>query len=167
MNQKAKAIPSAVSRRLHAHSVALFVEDRLGYLPLPMRTEEVQEFMRRLVRDAVRWMARDFVKGAERGIEQMAAMLEDPEYFVTLKERRRRVAESRAAYHEQQERERLERRLAPTALEIERERTSLERDIASTEKCLLQWRERLRYLNGLPNQPKHVRITDFKNQHEE
>lgn len=134
-----------------------------GLRSLPKQFRDEPGIRQRLISytaDVVRSVAYDFAKGAERGIEQAAKLLNDPDYYLTLKERRRRAQERHDAYQAQQDQERLERRLAPTAAQIEDEMAQVERYISDYERDLERWRDRLKTLKAMV--PKHVRITEFK-----
>jgi FMN phosphatase YigB (HAD superfamily) len=107
-------------------------------------------------------MSSAFATGAQRGVEQTAKLLKDPSYYETLRERRKREHQRFEQYQNAQQQERLERRLAPTAQQIEQEEIRLNEGIAEREADIQRYKERLAYLATLKNRPKHIRITDGK-----
>jgi FMN phosphatase YigB (HAD superfamily) len=152
--------PDVVSKRNHFTDVHDMVLDFWQRLPVEQRTElllgQLEYFTIRLIHS----VANDFATGADRGIEQTAKLLVDPEYYETLKTRRQRERERQEQYALTEHQEQLERTLAPTAIQIEQEEANLIRWISDAEASLVRYRERLQYLSTLKNRPKHVRISD-------
>lgn len=152
--------PPVVSQRNHFHSVACMVDMNMRQIPEHLRISGLREWLLSFTESVIQDVRWAFAKGAERGIEQTAELLCDPDYYVTLKERRRRERERHDAYEKQQEEERLERKLAPTAEQIEHEMADLETWIERDAAHIVRMRDRLVSLRAMV--PKHVRITDVK-----
>jgi len=131
------------------------IDGHWGYLPKELRTPELRAFLESYTKSVVRYLDDAFATGAQRGIEQTAKLLIDPEYYLTLKERRRKWREHTQARERQQEQERRERELCPTAEQIEDLRERLTENIADYERQIESWKERLL---ALPKNSKHVRM---------
>lgn len=151
----ASAPPPVVSKRNHFESVSSMVDSYWGRVPKELRTPELRKFLENYTDSLVRWVSHMFTVGAERGIEQTATLLCDPDYYLTLKERRKRDRERHEAYQKQQDIERLERQQCPTAEQVEKMRGDLTDRIAGHEKQIERWKEQLA---ALPENPKHVRM---------
>jgi hypothetical protein len=155
-------LPAVVSQRNHFDSVGSLVDLYWQRVPVEHRTEALRKFLLSYTKSVVNSVARNFVTGAERGIEQTAKLIIDPTYYETLKERRKREKVRHDEYQKAQEQEQHERRLAPTTEQIEREETDLHLWIAQSHENIERCQERLKYLATLKNRPKHVRITEAK-----
>ncbi len=153
--------PPVVSKRNHFLSAECLINcyfDRFlpEHPPRYLRTERVRAWLLKYTEDIIGHVAQSFAVGAQRGIEQTAKLLCDPDYYRTLKERRLRDSQRQKEYEAEQEAERLERELAPTGEQIEREISNLEKWIPDTESDLERMRERLKALRAMT--PKHVRM---------
>lgn len=151
--------PSAVSHRNHFDSAACLTERHITRLPVHIQTE-LRPWLMKFTESVIRDVAMSFATGAQRGIDQTASLLCDPDYYATRKERRKRERERNDAYQKEQDQSRLERQLAPTAEQIEQEMADLEQWIVQEEENLARHRARLGALKGFV--PKHVRITEVK-----
>lgn len=105
-------LPPVVNKRNEFGSIQAMVEDALGRYPEEGRIVSRQgmvEFLTRFAESVSRDCMYAYQKGADRGIEQAMNVMNDPEYYVTVKQRRKRAVERNAEYQEQQRVERLER----------------------------------------------------------
>jgi hypothetical protein len=161
--------PPVVGARNHFQSTREMAELAVGRLKLEepwvwddaMRARFL-EWLTGYSNRLVDWIADNFTTGAQRGIEQTAHLLQNPDYYETLKRRRERGRERMKAEQESQEREREERAQGGyTAAEIQSERESLEEQIRYHASCSAQLRARL---EALPTNPKLVRFTDLAKQ---
>jgi hypothetical protein len=160
-------MPPAVSKRNHFESVGLLVEDAFRNLPEEYRSPKLEQWLRWFAERLVRSVADNFATAAESGIQQAANLICDPDYYATLRERRRRHIERMKTDRARQEQEYQERRQCPTPQQIEQEIARLEQWIPEGEARLQSMKARLEQLRAM--KPRHFRITDLqrrKNQNE-
>jgi hypothetical protein len=105
-------IPPVVTKRNEFTSLQARVEDALYRFPEEGRVMTKAEMRRSLLTFAEQ-ITLDcmfaYQKGADKGIEQAAHLMNDPDYYETVKARRKRSAERQKEWDEQQRTERLER----------------------------------------------------------
>lgn len=112
-------VPPIVSRRNHFRAADELVQDALELMPDQFKHEKFEAWLLRYTETVIKSVASHYGLAAQRGIEQAADLLCDPEYYAKRREHR---AEARKQWREQQakqEWERAERQLAPTAEQIE------------------------------------------------
>jgi hypothetical protein len=127
----------AVTKRMHLFSIEDFVDSFLSNHnfnePLDLTDQHDLEnfrlWMIRLVENVVFHVAMDFAGAAKAGIDQAATLMQDPDYYETVKKRRRRSKQRDEEYQREQKKEQLRRELLPTKEEIEIEKAQLQRDI--------------------------------------
>jgi hypothetical protein len=150
-------IPPVVGKRNHFHSIGELVDQYCYRLKPEFKTPEMRAFFEHFADSVMRAVSRDFATAAERGIEQAVKLISDPEYYDTLKARRRRNLEEHEKYEQKQIQERLEREQCPTAAQVEQMRDTLTENIERYERQVRAWKERLA---ALPKNPKHVRMPE-------
>lgn len=161
----AAADKPVVGKRNEFTSTIAKAEDAIARLQLKdpwVWTDEARETFRLWLIDysdgLVRWMAFNFGTGAQRGIEQTAHLLSDPDYYDTLKNRRIREAQREKEREKKDARERDERKkLGMTAAEVEQLRERLERELLQSS---LHVEECKRRLSQLPRNPRLVRFSE-------
>jgi hypothetical protein len=121
-----------VDRVLDREETGVFTRAELGRLLMNFACE---------VKDACR---EAYSVGAARGIEQVATLLEDPDYYATVKERRKRELQRQEEYQKQQVVERAERDHDPAYRErhiadIRRAIDSTKKDLAGLEAHLTEY----------------------------
>lgn len=126
-------VPPVVSKRNHFTAAEEFVDDALSSLPRQCQHDDFRIWFRdwllRYTVLVIRHMAMHFATGAERGIEQTAALLCDPEFYATRRSRRDRQREQMRDQQAKQEWERLEREVAPTREQIDQQIKWSEREV--------------------------------------
>lgn len=110
---------AVVSQRNHFESADDLVENAIYQLPDQFKHPDFRIWMVKYTERVVRSVASAFGTGAQRGIEQAAELMCDPNFYETKRKRRaentKRMKEDRA----KQDWERVERTLTPTAEQIE------------------------------------------------
>ena len=110
--------PNVVSKQNHFTPADEFVEEAMPYLPEQFKHISFRPWLLRYTEGVIKQVATHFGTAAERGIEQAAELLCDPNFYETRKKRR---AEQRRNWKEQeakQEWDRIERQHCPTAEQI-------------------------------------------------
>ncbi len=79
--------------------------------------EKIRQRVRRWLCSVLRRTIWDLRKGSERGMDQILALMDDVNYYETVKKRRRRAREHQTEYREKERRKALERRPARGAVQ--------------------------------------------------
>lgn len=110
--------PPIVSKRNHFSPADEFVENHLFHLPKEYQHENFRKWLLHYTEVVIRGVARDFGTAAERGIEQAANLLCDPEFYETKKQERARWRKQMKEDKVKQDWERLEKETCPTKEQI-------------------------------------------------
>lgn len=108
-----------VSQRNHFESADDLVEDSVYRLPDQFKHPDFRAWLVRYTEATIRRVARSFIVGAERGIEQAAELMCDPDFYETKKKRRAENVKQNKERRAKEDWERIERTLTPTAEQIE------------------------------------------------
>jgi len=131
-------VPAVVSKRNHFSPASEIAEFAFAELPKALQTEEMRKFLLDYTEQVIRRVAHAFSEGASRGAEQSAKLLIDPEYYVTVKQRRRSWKKQLQESQDRQEAERIEREQCPTQEQIIQEAARLEEYIQE-ETARVAW----------------------------
>lgn len=104
--------PPVVSARNHFSPLLAIVEAELTNAwdeANLLSRNQLADLLMRVARRTAEECRHAFATGSEKGIAQALALLEDPEYYTTVKQRRKRDLERQAEYEKQQRVERAER----------------------------------------------------------
>lgn len=151
-------LPPIVGKRNHFESVQEVVDDATFSIcrMFPDWDEKatdrfrawLSEYSVRLLHE-IMWALKT---GADRGIEQAAALLRDPDYYQNRKRRDKLQRERRSEKRREEERQRLEKEIAgPTEAELRRKRAMLERQLAYYRERIQETEEELRMMPELKN----------------
>lgn len=112
-------IQPIVSQRNHFECADDLVENALHLLPNEFKHPNFRVWLVRYTERVIKSTASAFGVAAQRGIEQAAELLCDPKFYETKSKRRAETIKRMKEQRAQQEWERIERTLAPTAEQIE------------------------------------------------
>lgn len=153
---KTRTIPTIVSKRNEFRPADELVEDALPHLPDQFKHPDFRVWLLRYTEACIKSVASHFGIAAQRGIEQAAELLCDPDFYETRRQRRternKKMKEERA----KQEWERIERTLAPTVEQIEESIKWNERQLAYYQGIVLKHEEALHKLRQTA--PKHLQV---------
>ena len=155
--KKVAELPDVVGKRNHFEPVGQLIDETFARLPEKFKQPEMKLALQRHTHWVIATARHAFAVGAQRGIEQAARLIEDPEYYRTIKERRFREMARRREDEVRQAAEQLEMRSCPTAKQVEDLRRRLNNSIKEYESWIEDCRERL---DALPDKPKLVRFED-------
>lgn len=116
--KKEREVKQAVTKRMHLTSLPEVVEEMMGQLPrrlMDCGDDKVRETFRawltHLSETLTFQLAMDFQSAAKRGIEEAANLVQDPDYYETVKKRRRAAREQGERWRQEaQEREAMRER---------------------------------------------------------
>lgn len=104
----------------------------------PAALEGLREWLIPYTQHVIQRAMWDFTKGAQRGIEQMAQLIQDPDYYEKRKGRRKRGIESVKESQRRQESEQYMLTHHPTQEQLEQQIQRCEADIELWERLLRQ-----------------------------
>lgn len=148
--------PNVVSKRNEFTPADEFVENAMGYLPEQFQHVSFRPWLLRYTETVIKGVAYHFSTAADKGIQQAAELLCDPEYYETRKKRR---AEQRRSWKEQEAKqnwERIERQHCPTAEQIAQQIASCTNQITYHTDQLEKYKATLERLHDMT--PKNIRL---------
>lgn len=148
--------PNVVSKRNEFTPADEFVEDAMGHLPAQFQHADFRPWLLRYTELVIKRVAYHFSTAADRGIQQAAELLCDPEFYET---RKRRRLEQRRKWKEEeakQEWERIERKHCPTAEQIDQQIKWATQQIEYHTEQLTKYEAALERLQELT--PKNIRL---------
>lgn len=152
-----------VSKRNHVTSLDLLIEDLLeGWNGHAYDSREsLETLLKRFGQILITRVSWDFAKGATRGIEQMANLIQDPDYYETKQKRRKGEKRRQAEYQSDREREHYRRRFEPTPQEVAHDIADSLRSIEYHSKAISAAQVRLAELRALEAElPVPVDLSD-------
>ena len=149
-------IPAVVSKRNEFTPADEFVENAIPYLPVQYKDEKFRYWLLNYTETVIRGVAHHFGVAAERGIAQAAELLCDPEFYQTRKEKRKRWRQQMEEQQAKQKWDNMERRLCPTAEQIQHDIKWCEQQLAYHEDGVEKNKAALERLRGMS--PKNIRI---------
>lgn len=158
--KKAGAIPAVVSKRNEFSPADELVENHLPYLPEQFKHPDFRKWLTRYTEAVIKRVAHHFAVAAERGIEQAANLLCDPEFYETRRQRRAEWRRKMRENEAQAEWERLERLNCPTAEQIAEQIKWSERQVEYHRVELTKHEENLKRLRAMT--PKNIRLVPPK-----
>jgi hypothetical protein len=153
-------IPAVVSKRNEFTPADELVENALVYLPNQYQCVDFRKWLTHYTETVIKSVAHHFGVAAERGIEQAAELLCDPEFYET---RRQKRAKMRRDFMEQQAKqnwEQIERLNCPTAEQIAEQIKWSESQVAYHQGQLDKHEANLERLRVLT--PKNIRLVPSK-----
>jgi hypothetical protein len=133
------SIPAVVSKRNEFTPADEFVENAIPYLPAQYQDDKFRYWLLKYTETVIRGVASHFGTAAERGIEQAAELLCDPEFYQTRRQKRAKWRQQMEEQSAKQKWEAMERRLCPTADQIAHDIKWFEEQIeyheSSAAKC--------------------------------
>lgn len=156
----ANSIPPVVSKRNAFTPADEFVENAIPYLPQEFQHVNFRKWLLEYTERVIRGVAHHFGTAAERGIEQAANLLCDPEFYVTKRQRRAKWLKAMKDDQAKQEFDRMERKLCPTAEQIAQDIKWAEQQLAYHEEAAEKSRAALVHLRSL--NPKNIRLMPKK-----
>src|SRR5208337_1522309 len=158
--KKTGAIPAIISKRNEFSPADELVENHLPHLPAQFKHPDFRKWLTRYTETVIKQVAHHFGVAAQRGIEQTANLLCDPEFYETR--RQRRVAWRREMSEQQakQEWERLERQMCPTAEQIAVQIQWSEQQVKYHQVELAKHEQNLERLRAMT--PKNIRLVPPK-----
>ena len=151
-----KTIPAVVSKRNEFTPADEFVENALSSLPGQYQHDNFRAWLLHYTEGVIRLVAHHFGTAAERGIAQAAELLCDPEFYQTRKDKRKRWRQQMEEQQAKQKWDNMERRLCPTAEQIQHDIKLCEGQLAYHEDGVEKNRAALERLRGMS--PKNIRI---------
>lgn len=145
-----------VSKRNHFGPADELVEHGLISLPDEYKHEKFRVWLTRYTERVIKQIASDFAVGAQRGIEQTANLLCDPEFYETRRKARANFRKQMQEQQAAQEWERIERKTCPTAEQIADEIRWREREIIEAHQAIARSEKRLTELRAMA--PKNIRM---------
>lgn len=155
-----ETIPDVVSKRNHFRPAAELAEDALEYLPEQYKHPGFKSWLIRYTETVIRDVAYSFSTAAERGIQQAASLLCDPEYYATQRKRRMNERQRMQEEHAKQEWDRLERMNCPTAEQVGEQILFSERQVEYHRTELARYEASLERLRAI--EPKNIRLVPSK-----
>jgi hypothetical protein len=156
----ADAVPAVVSKRNQFDSAEELVEDALPYLPEQFKHPGFESWLQRYTETVIHSVSHSFSVAAERGIQQAAELICDPEYYATKRQRR---ARERILWKEQQakqEMERLECMSCPTAEQIAKQIMVCKQHAEYHREQLALYEKSIERLHAMV--PKNIRLVPAK-----
>lgn len=148
--------PNIVSKRNQFTPADEFVEDAMPYLPEQFKHDSFRAWLLRYTETVIKGVAYHFSTAADKGIQQAADLLCDPEFYETRKKRR---AEQKRSWKEQeakQEWERIEKQHCPTAEQITQQIKSCTGQVAYHTEQLEKYKAALEHWQEMT--PKNIRL---------
>jgi hypothetical protein len=152
----ASSIPAVVSKRNEFTPADEFVENAIPYLPEQFQHEKFHYWLLKYTETVIKGVAHHFGVAAERGIEQAAELLCDPEFYQTRRARRSKQRQQIQDQVDKQKWEAMERRLCPTAEQIQHDIKWCEGQLAYHESGVEKNKAALERLRAMT--PKNIRI---------
>jgi hypothetical protein len=152
----ATPIPAVVSKRNEFTPADEFVENNLPYLPQEFQHVNFRKWLLEYTERVIRGVAHHFGTAAERGIEQAANLLCDPDFYETKRQRRAKWRKDMKDQEAKQEFDRMERKLCPTAEQIAQDIKWAKQQLAYHEDGVEKCSATLAHLHSL--NPKNIRL---------
>lgn len=157
---KPRAIPAVVSKRNEFSPADELVETHLPYLPEQFKHPDFRKWLTRYTEAVIKKVAHHFGVAAERGIEQAAELLCDPEFYETRRQKRANWRRQMADQTAKQEWERMERQMCPTAEQIAEQIKWSEEQVKYHQVELAKHETNLERLRAM--RPKNIRLVPPK-----
>lgn len=154
-------IQPIVSKRNEFTPADEFVENAMPMLPAQFQHENFRGWLLRYTETVIQGVARHFGTAAERGIEQAANLLCDPEFYETRRKKRSEWNRKMREDQVKQDWERIERQMCPTAEQIEDQIKWGENQIFYHRGQIEKYKATLEKLRITV--PRNIRITEAKN----
>ena len=155
-----RAIPMIVSKRNQFRPADELVEYALPHLPDQFKHQDFRKWLTRYTETVIKSVASHFGVAAQRGIEQAAHLLCDPEFYETRRKQRATQRQQWKESQAKQEWERKERMHCPTAEQIAEQIKWSEHEIEYHRSQLSKHETALEQLRKLV--PKNIRIVPQK-----
>jgi hypothetical protein len=153
-------IPAVVSQRNHFTAADEFVDDALPRLPDMFKHQDFRVWLTRYTETVIKGVASYFGVAAQRGIEQTAALLCDPEFYATKRKRRAAFHAKMKEDRARQEWERIERQNCPTAEQIQQQVQWSEQSLTYHQNEVAKHEANLLRLRAIA--PKNIRFVPKK-----
>lgn len=148
--------PNIVSKRNEFTPADEFVEGAIPNLPEQFQHATFRAWLLRYTETVIRGVAYHFSTAADRGIQQAAELLCDPEFYETRKKRRENQRRSWKEQQAKQEWERIERQLCPTAEQIAQQIASCTNQVEYHTSQIEKYKATLERLHEMT--PKNIRL---------
>jgi hypothetical protein len=153
---KPTKIPPIVSQRNHFRPADELVENALYRLPDQFKHPDFRPWLVQYTETVIKSVASHFGMAAQRGIEQAADLLCDPNFYEKRRQQRAASTQQMKEHRAKEEWERNERLLAPTAEQIENQIKSCERTLSYHQEQAAKSEADLARLRALT--PNNIRI---------
>jgi len=137
-----------VSKRNHFDGAAEITERLLMNVPDELKHPNLARWLLHCVEWVICDVARDFAVGAQRGIEQTAELLRDPDFYEHRRESRKRLLKRFRDDQAKQTFEREQRKAFPTAEQIEQDIHYWENHLAYHSKEIEKAKTKLQELHA-------------------
>lgn len=148
--------PNIVSKRNDFTPADEFVEEELPYLPEQFQHANFRPWLLRYTESVIKRVALHFSTAADRGIQQAAELLCDPDFYETRKKRRENQRRSWKEQQAKQEWDRIEATMCPTAEQIAQQIQSCTNQLAYHTEQAEKYKVTLERLHEIT--PKNIRM---------
>lgn len=148
--------PRLVSRRNHFDSAAQLVDAGMMHVPDELKHPNLAKWLLRFTEGVIRNVATAFATGAQKGIEQTAELLCDPDFYEHQREGRRKYLKQAREQQAHDEWERIQRKTCPTAQQLAEQIRWCDNQIVYHEQQMKKYREKLVELHG--KQPMSIEL---------
>ena len=135
-----------VSKRNHFDSAAEIVD--AAFVPDELKHPNLSAWLLRYTEHVIQRVQHSFARAAERGIEQAAALICDPDFYEHRKESRKKALKQWRDREQEQEQERLQRKHWPTAEQIAQDIAWCDRELVYYHKQIEKYQAKLKELHA-------------------